>query len=45
VLDFGLAKALEQLPQATEPTLSNSPTTLGATATTTGVVLGTAAYM
>src|SRR5262249_23078389 len=42
VLDFGLAKAMENAPES--GTLSNSPTlTLGATQA--GVILGTAAYM
>jgi Tol biopolymer transport system component len=42
VLDFGLAKAMENTPAS--GTLSNSPTlTLGATQA--GVILGTAAYM
>jgi eukaryotic-like serine/threonine-protein kinase len=42
VLDFGLAKAMENTPAST--TLSNSPTmTIGATQA--GVILGTAAYM
>jgi serine/threonine protein kinase/Tol biopolymer transport system component len=40
VLDFGLAKAFE--PEHS-PTLSNSPTLIGASAP--GVILGTAAYM
>ena len=45
VLDFGLAKAL--LPDRHETGLgqSDSPTTLSGTATSTGVILGTAAYM
>jgi serine/threonine-protein kinase len=42
VLDFGLAKALENAP--TNPGLSNSPT-LSLAATKAGVILGTAAYM
>src|SRR4030095_14473371 len=42
VLDFGLAKALENAPG--NPSLSNSPT-LSAAATMAGVILGTAAYM
>src|SRR5215475_1626375 len=40
VLDFGLAKAFQEDHQ---PTLSNSPTLIGASAP--GVILGTAAYM
>jgi Tol biopolymer transport system component len=40
VLDFGLAKAFQE---EHEPTLSNSPTLIGASAS--GVILGTAAYM
>ena len=40
VLDFGLAKAFQE---EHEPTLSNSPTLIGASAP--GVILGTAAYM
>src|SRR5215510_4328067 len=42
VLDFGLAKALENIPS--NPSLSNSPT-LSLAATNAGVILGTAAYM
>ena len=42
VLDFGLAKALENTPGA--PNLSQSPT-LSLAATNAGVILGTAAYM
>ena len=42
VLDFGLAKALENAPATT--TLANSPT-LSVAATQAGVILGTAAYM
>src|SRR5215469_13568652 len=42
VLDFGLAKAMEQSPATT---LSNSPTLLSAAAGNAGVILGTAAYM
>jgi serine/threonine-protein kinase len=42
VLDFGLAKALENIPAASA--LSNSPT-LSMAATNAGVILGTAAYM
>jgi serine/threonine-protein kinase len=41
VLDFGLAKAIENIPSS--PTLSNSPTMVSATIG--GVILGTAAYM
>jgi serine/threonine protein kinase len=40
VLDFGLAKAVQE---EHSPTLSNSPTLIGASAP--GVILGTAAYM
>jgi len=43
VLDFGLAKAIENAPTGTA--LSNSPTLLSMTATNAGVILGTAAYM
>ncbi|MBI4471989.1 MAG: protein kinase [Acidobacteria bacterium] len=42
VLDFGLAKALEGAPAATNP--MNSPT-LSMAATNAGVILGTAGYM
>ena len=42
VLDFGLAKAMEQAPTAT---FSNSPTLLSMAATNAGLILGTAAYM
>ncbi len=42
ILDFGLAKALEGEPAATD--ISHSPT-LTAAATQAGIVLGTAAYM
>ena len=42
ILDFGLAKAMEQLPAKT---LSNSPTLLSAAASNAGMILGTAAYM
>lgn len=42
ILDFGLAKAMEQTPATT---LSNSPTLLSMAATNAGVILGTAAYM
>src|SRR5205085_3793845 len=42
VLDFGLAKALENAPAS--PNFSNSPT-LSMAATNAGVILGTAAYM
>jgi serine/threonine-protein kinase len=46
LLDFGLAKALEDDPSApaSAPHLSHSPT-LSAAATHVGVILGTAAYM
>src|SRR5438128_3829454 len=43
VLDFGLAKAIENAPTGTA--LSNSPTLLTMAATNVGVILGTAAYM
>jgi len=43
VLDFGLAKAMENGPAATA--LSNSPTMLSAVATNAGIIMGTAAYM
>ena len=42
VLDFGLAKAMQDAPETA--TLSNSPT-LSLAATQAGVILGTAAYM
>src|SRR6516225_2289391 len=42
ILDFGLAKALEETPAA--GSISNSPT-ISAAATREGVILGTAAYM
>jgi len=42
VLDFGLAKALDNVPST--PNLSNSPT-LSLAATNAGLILGTAAYM
>jgi Tol biopolymer transport system component len=42
VLDFGLAKAIEQTP--VDAALTNSPT-LGVGATHAGIILGTAAYM
>ena len=42
VLDFGLGKALDDSPAATD--ISNSPT-LTAAATKAGIILGTAAYM
>src|SRR5262249_11662585 len=42
VLDFGLAKAFEGVPPASD--LSSSPT-LNTAATNPGVILGTAAYM
>jgi eukaryotic-like serine/threonine-protein kinase len=43
VLDFGLAKAIENAP--TSMTLSNSPTLVSIAVTNTGVILGTPAYM
>jgi serine/threonine protein kinase/dipeptidyl aminopeptidase/acylaminoacyl peptidase len=43
VLDFGLAKAVENVP--TGPALSNSPTMLSMAATGAGMILGTAPYM
>src|SRR2546426_3927780 len=43
VLDFGLAKAIENAP--TDTALSNSPTPLTIASTNAGVILGTAAYM
>jgi eukaryotic-like serine/threonine-protein kinase len=43
VLDFGLAKAFESGPVASE--LSNSPTITSPAVTRLGVILGTAAYM
>src|SRR5262245_16896165 len=43
VLDFGLAKVIENAP--TGATKSNSPTLLSMGATNAGVILGTAAYM
>ena len=43
ILDFGLAKALEE-PRDREPSLENSPTVTMA-ATQAGTILGTAAYM
>jgi eukaryotic-like serine/threonine-protein kinase len=43
VLDFGLAKALEQIDARTD--LSNSPTMLRAGPTQPNIILGTAAYM
>jgi Tol biopolymer transport system component len=42
ILDFGLAKALEETPAA--DSINNSPT-ISAAATREGVILGTAAYM
>src|SRR5215468_8135808 len=42
VLDFGLAKALEDTPAQLT---SNSPTLLSAAATNAGMILGTAGYM
>ena len=44
VLDFGLAKALDQNPHPSESAMSMSPT-LTAQMTGAGVILGTAAYM
>src|SRR3989454_4288430 len=43
VLDFGLAKAIENAP--TGAALSNSPTLLTMAATSAGMILGTAGYM
>jgi serine/threonine-protein kinase len=43
ILDFGLAKALEETPAASG-SIANSPT-ISAAATREGVILGTAAYM
>jgi Tol biopolymer transport system component len=43
VLDFGLAKALEPTPGATD--MSQSPTITSPAMTSMGVILGTAAYM
>ena len=43
VLDFGLAKALDSSPSATD--LSQSPTITSPAMTEMGVILGTAAYM
>jgi serine/threonine-protein kinase len=43
VLDFGLAKALENVPAGGN--LSNSPTLMSIAGTQAGVILGTAAYM
>src|SRR5215468_3529010 len=42
ILDFGLAKALEETPAP--GSINNSPT-ISATATREGMILGTAAYM
>src|SRR5262249_10499689 len=42
ILDFGLAKALEETPAAAN--INNSPT-ISAAATREGIILGTAAYM
>src|SRR5215510_735275 len=42
VLDFGLAKAMEQSPTTT---FSNSPTLLSVAASNAGMILGTAGYM
>jgi Tol biopolymer transport system component/tRNA A-37 threonylcarbamoyl transferase component Bud32 len=44
VLDFGLAKALDDDPHASSPDLTKSPT-LTSAGTKAGVILGTAAYM
>ncbi len=44
VLDFGLAKALEDDPSSSSPDLTKSPT-LTSAGTKAGVILGTAAYM
>jgi len=44
VLDFGLAKALQDDPVVSSPDLSKSPT-LSAAATGAGLILGTAGYM
>jgi len=43
VLDFGLAKAYET--NSTDPAFTNSPTMISMSATTPGVVLGTAGYV
>ena len=43
VLDFGLAKAMEEAP-ASSPEMTHSPT-LTMQATQAGMILGTAAYM
>jgi serine/threonine protein kinase len=43
VLDFGLAKVIENAPSGT--TVYNSPTLMSTAATNAGVILGTAAYM
>ncbi len=46
VLDFGLAKALDQDPKASRPQdLPNSPTITSPALTQAGMILGTAAYM
>ena len=46
VLDFGLAKALDQDPKTSGPQdLANSPTITSPAMTMRGVILGTAAYM
>jgi serine/threonine-protein kinase len=42
VLDFGLAKAMESVPNSP---MSNSPTLMSVAATNAGIILGTAAYM
>src|SRR5688572_18314101 len=44
VLDFGLAKALQDEPSASSPNLSQSPT-MSFGATNAGTILGTAGYM
>ena len=43
ILDFGLAKALEEAPAASG-SMTNSPT-ISAAASREGIILGTAAYM
>ena len=45
VLDFGLAKALDQADPAGNPAFANSPTITSPAMTMRGVILGTAAYM
>ncbi len=44
ILDFGLAKALDETPDEVAPSMTNSPT-LTANMTTAGLLMGTAAYM